>query len=317
MKTTVDTLAGLELPALGTTASILVTQRKQLAVAAEVLREELVAVDAACSRFRPDSEISLVAQQAGRPVVVGPLLAEALEVALRAARLTDGLVDPTVGQAVCELGYDRDFEALTSAVRDDQREPPGPTRPAPGWWRVRWDLERREVLLPRGVLIDLGATAKALAADHAATRAAERAGCGVLVSLGGDIAVAGDPPDGDWRVAVADDHRTALSSPEQTVAIESGGLATSSTAIRTWPRAGRRHHHIIDPRTGANPAPVWRTVTVAAASCVDANVASTAAVVLGEAAPAWLTRLGLPARLIGPDERVTTTAGWPQREEGV
>jgi FAD:protein FMN transferase len=122
---------------------------------------------------------------------------------------------------------------------------------------------------------------------------------------------------GGWRVAIADDHRVAMDSPAQTVAVTGGGVATSSIAARTWLQAGQRRHHIVDPRTGDNPAPVWRTVSVAAGSCVDANTASTAAIVLGHIAPDWLARRGLPARLVNPTGQVAHTAGWPMTEEGV
>ena len=325
MSATLTRPGRLELSALGTSALLLVTDPARLDHAAVVLRAELAEIDQACSRFRGDSEISQLHQAAGGPVTVGPLLAEALGTALRAAELTGGLVDPTVGAAVRALGYDRDFAEIRAA---DQRAARSASvagqpstigvrtrrRPAPGWWRLRWDPARREVLLPRGVLLDLGATAKALAADRIAGRAARAARCGVLVSLGGDIAVAGPPPVDGWRVAVADDHRSALDQPAQTVAIVAGGLATSSTVARSWRRGQRVCHHIVDPRTGDNPAPIWRTVTVAAASCVDANTASTAAVILGAAAPDWLSRRGLPARLVTPTGQVVHTAGWPVSE---
>ena len=78
-------------PALGTTARLVVADPDGLAAAEDVLRDELAAIDAACSRFRPDSEISTVHEQAGRGVVVGTLLAEAITVALCAAELTNGL----------------------------------------------------------------------------------------------------------------------------------------------------------------------------------------------------------------------------------
>jgi thiamine biosynthesis lipoprotein len=313
----------LELRALGTSALLLVTDPGRRDVAGAVLRTELDDIDRACSRFREDSEITALHAAAGRPVTVGPLLAEALDAALRAAELTGGLVDPTVGDAVVALGYDRDFARLPGVDRPggaavpEQRgsRPAAPPRPAPGWWRLLWDPTQHTVLLPRGVRLDLGATAKALAADRAARLAAEAAGCGVLVGLGGDLRVAGDPPPGGWRVAVADDHREALAAPAQTVAVAGGGLATSSTVVRAWHRAGHRCHHIVDPRTGANPEPVWRTVSVAAASCVDANTASTAAVVLGRSAPDWLARRGLPARLVTVDGQVVCTAGWPLAED--
>jgi len=346
------TLPGrLELRALGTSALLLATDPRRLDRAGAVLRADLAEIDRVCSRFRPDSEISELHRGAGRLVTVSPLLAEALDAALRGAELTGGLVDPTVGAAVAALGYDRDFAEIQaeearhgriprprggdsragggslvggdsraggrSGAGGDSRAGGGRTRPAPGWWRLHWDPARREVLLPRGVTLDLGATAKALAADRIARRAAQAAGCGVLVSLGGDLGMAGTPPAGGWRVAVADDHRSALDAPAQTVAVATGGLATSSTAARSWLRGGRLRHHIVDPRTGDNPATVWRTVSVAAGTCVDANIASTAAVVLGRTAPDWLSRLRLPARLVTPEGQVVHTAGWPMAEEGV
>jgi thiamine biosynthesis lipoprotein len=314
------TLPGrLELAALGTSALLLVADPGRLDRAAAVLRSELADIDLACSRFRPDSEITKLHRSAGRPVTVGPLLAEAIDAALRAAELTGGLVDPTVGAAVRALGYDRDFaqvRAMEARRGTGSGSPEEPARPAPGWWRLHWDRTSREVLLPRGVTLDLGATAKALAADRAAQRAAEATGCGVLVGLGGDLGLAGTAPDGGWRVAVADDHRDALESPAQTISVASGGLATSSTVARAWRHGGRRRHHIVDPRTGENPVPLWRTVSVAAGSCVDANTASTAAIVLGRAATDWLVQRGMPARLVTEDGQVVHTAGWPLTEEG-
>jgi thiamine biosynthesis lipoprotein len=182
-------------------------------------------------------------------------------------------------------------------------------RPAPGWWRVRLDLESRQVVVPRGVRLDLGSTGKAYAADRAAARIAELAGCGVLVSLGGDLATAGPAPEGGWLLGVGDDHRAAAQG-DPVVTVRSGALATSSTTRRAWRRGGRAVHHIVDPRTGDVPAPVWRTVSVAARTCVDANAAATAAIVRGDGADAWLDGAGLPARLVGHDGRVVTVGGW-------
>jgi thiamine biosynthesis lipoprotein len=298
--------ARVTFPALGSTAVLLVTDDAALPEAERMLRAELAAADAACSRFRPDSEVMRLARHAGRAAPVGPLLAGALGAALRVARATDGLVDPTVGQAVVDLGYDRDFAAL-------ERDRPDPVRPcpAPGWWRIALDADAGQVLVPRGVLVDLGATAKAYAADVAAARIGGLGGgLGVLVSLGGDLATAGPPPGGGWLVGVGDDHRAAAPG-DPVVTIHSGALATSSTTRRSWRRAGRTVHHIVDPRTGDVPEPVWRTVSVAAASCVDANAAATAAIVRGRAAPEWLARLGLAARLVDQHGDAVTVAGWP------
>jgi thiamine biosynthesis lipoprotein len=294
--------------AIGTTTVLVVTAPAAAAAAEAVLRAELAELDRVCSRFRADSEIRELERTAGSPVTVSALLAEVVDTALRAAQLTDGLVDPTVGAAMVSLGYDRDFAAL------DVDGPPVVAAPAPGWWRIGWDVRSREIVLPRGITLDVGATAKALAADRAATRIAEVLGCGVLVSLGGDLAVAGPPPQGGWRVLIGDDHTRPDPDGGHGVAIDSGGLATSGTARRRWRRGGATVHHIVDPRTGGPAAGGWRTVSVAAASCVDANTASTASIVLGAAAPGWLTARGLPARLVTDDGAVHTVAGWPTTE---
>lgn len=299
-------LAGrVEFAVWGTTALLMVGDSAGLDVAQRMLRAELDAVDAACSRFRSDSELSRLHAHAGRPWRVSPLLGEAIAVALRAAQVTDGLVDPTVGAAVCALGYDRDF----AKVAGDSVSPVQAVHPAPGWWRVDWDPHRCQVLVPRGIVLDLGATAKALAADRAATSIARVLGCGVLVSLGGDIAVAGQPPAGGWRIAVAEDHTVAQACPQQVVMISAGGLATSSVTRRRWRRGGRWLHHLVDPRTGDIPDSPWRTVSVAAGSCVDANTASTAALIRGRDAAGWLQGRQLPARLINEQGRVCRVAG--------
>ncbi len=288
----------------GTSVALFTTDPTGLPAAGAVLIEELAAIDAACSRFRPDSEISRVNAARGATVQVGALLAEAVSVALRAAELTNGAVDPTIGGAVRALGYDRDF----AQVRDDD-QPVAPAGPAPGWRRLEWDAEQRMLRAPRGVWLDLGATAKALAADRIAARAADLAGCGVLVSLGGDVAIGGEPPGEGWQVGVSDDHEDP--KPTLTVTLTAGGLATSGTFRRRWRRGGRTVHHIVDPRTGDVAAPCWRTASVVAATCVDANIASTAAIVMGRAAPGWLAECGLPARLVAEDGTVTSVTGWP------
>jgi thiamine biosynthesis lipoprotein len=182
--------------------------------------------------------------------------------------------------------------------------------PAPGWRCVELDASARTARLPAGVRLDLGATAKALAADLAATRIHDRLDAGVLVNLGGDIATAGPSPDGGWRIGV--DDCVAVDESGPVVAVEAGGVATSCPAVRTWRRGSRQLHHIVEPRTGQPAEIYWAAVTVAAATCVDANIASTASIIRGRSAPAWLAELGLPARLARPDGTVLTTGGWPK-----
>ena len=296
-----------EFRALGTSARVLVDQ-PGIGKARDLLDSELAAIDAACSRFRDDSELMRINRAEGRRVRIGPLLCEAVDVALRAARLTDGRVDPTVGSALRILGYDRDFDRIERVA---------PTRVArvawvPGWETIELDRVRATIRVPAGVQLDLGATAKALAADRAARRIAESLGCGVLVALGGDIAVAGPRRSGGWPVRVTDDHAAGPDAPGETIAIASGGLATSSMTVRWWARGDEVHHHVVDPGTGRSADGPFRSVSVAAASCVDANIATTAAIVLGHDAPAWLTSVRLPARLVQRDGRVVYVGRWPE-----
>jgi thiamine biosynthesis lipoprotein len=297
------------LRALGTTAIVVVRRPGCLPRARSALVRELEAVDLACSRFRDDSELVRLNRHAGGEVEVGPYLLTALEVALSAAEGTDGAVDPTVGEALRLAGYDRTFTLVR--LRDGQLVHVS-AAPGGGWRRIEIDRYRRTVRIPAGIEVDLGATAKALAADRAAQAAAEATGDGVLVSLGGDVAVAGAAPAEGWSVGLSDDHAAPFPDGGPAVSVRSGGLATSGTCARNWATASGRAHHIIDPRTGVPAVSPWRTVSVAAASCVDANTASTAAIVLGEAAPDWLVTRRLPARLVGEDGDVIRVAGWPE-----
>ncbi|HEY5398276.1 MAG TPA: FAD:protein FMN transferase [Trebonia sp.] len=343
-----DTSAGVDAQpefaawrALGMLIQLGVTDPAALAPARELLGDDLAALDLACSRFRPDSELVAVGNAAcGAPgpvtVPVSPLLAEAVQVSLRAAELTDGDVDPTVGGVMAALGYDRDFAQLqaatTATIADLSVDRGAPDRPPsswatgagpgsvtvrtiPGWRSVSVDVAAGKLTVPAGVQLDLGATVKAWAADCSAAKIAGRLGCGVLVSLGGDTAVAGPPPnEAGWPIRVQDATLPLEETPDgpsQVVSIRGGGLATSSTAARRWHHGGDVLHHILDPRTGLPAAPVWRTVSVAAATCADANTAATAAIIRGDRAPAWLACLNLPARLVAQDGAVRTVGGWP------
>jgi FAD:protein FMN transferase len=294
---------------------LVVTAPDRISEARDLLAADLAELDRACSRFRPDSEVSQLARAPGGPsglitATVSPLLAEAVAVALRAASLTDGDVDPTVGGALSALGYDRDFAQvpLTGPASNVA------VQMIPGWRSVTVDTDSHRITMPAGVQLDLGATVKGWAADHSAASIAGKLGCGVLVSLGGDTAVAGQPPAGGWRIRVQDVTAAVDSAPQgptAVIAIRDGGLATSSVAARRWNRGGNVLHHILDPRTGLPAAPVWRTASVAAASCADANTAATAAIIRGWQAPAWLAGLRLPARMVEINGTVHTIAGWP------
>jgi thiamine biosynthesis lipoprotein ApbE len=293
--------------ALGCGLRIVTTDPAAIDSARGAVDVVLAAVDAACSRFRTDSELTALNASPGRSVEVSPLLAQAIAAALRAAQMTQGAVDPTVGVAIRVAGYDRDF-ATMPADGDPLRLV---ARPVPGWQAVDFEERARRIRLPPGVELDLGATGKALAADLAAGAAFAATGCGVLVSLGGDIAAKGAPPKGGWAIQVSEDSGAAIGAGEEVVRIREGAIATSSTTVRRWTRGGVALHHIIDPRTGLPAAGPWRTATVAARSCVDANTVSTAAVVLGPAALEEMHLHTLPARLVDQDGRILRLGGWP------
>jgi thiamine biosynthesis lipoprotein len=287
---------------------VVVTECSALDQARTLLTDLMADVDLAASRFRDDSELAAIDRADGAWTPVTPLLTELLAVALRAARLTGGDVDPTVGASLSGIGYDRDVteihaDGVVVAV------------PAPGWRSIDLDEQRCRVRVAPGVRLDLGATAKAWTSDTAAGAITSATGSGCLVSIGGDIAVAGPPPVGGWRNRVEDvtgDPSAAPSGPSSLLTLHDGGLATSSTVARRWQRDGLWLHHLIDPRTGMPPAPAWRTVSAVAGTCVDANVLSTAAVVRGDRVWPLLREARLPVRLVTPDGQVLTAGGWPE-----
>ena len=296
--------------ALGTSVHVLVTHGPSLDLASAAVQRLLDEVDLAYSRFRDDSELSRLNASPGRSTRVTPLLADAIDVALRAAQRTDGAVDPTVGRAMRLIGYDRDFSELHLEAG---RPLIVRTASVPGWRAVRFDRRMRTVTLPHGVELDLGSTGKALAADLAAQAALRAIGSGgALVSLGGDIATAGDPPSDGWAVLAAEDSATPPGAPGEVIALHGGAIATSSTTVRRWTRDGVTRHHLVEPSTGLPVDGPWRTVTVAAPTCVEANTASTAAIVRGDSAINSLEISGLPARLVSQDGGVHHTHAWPQ-----
>lgn len=300
-------LTSRSFPAIGTTATVVVQDETLADEATRLLAAELAAVDLACSRFRDDSELARLHARAGRPVEVSDLLFSALTVAVAAAERTRGAVDPTIGNALAALGYDEDIDQ----VRARHDMPPRALGTVAGYAHVQLDPTERTVCIPRGVRLDLGATAKALAADRAAAAVAGTVGSGALVSLGGDVAVSGQAPTGGWSIGIARESSAADTDVEQVVAITSGGLASSATAVRSW-RAGRRDvHHIVDPWTGDCAEPYWVLVSATGSSCVEANVVTTAAIVWGARAPRELAGFDQAVRLVRADGEIVSMNGWP------
>jgi thiamine biosynthesis lipoprotein len=309
--------------ALGSYVSLVVADGDRLAVAKAACEKILAGIDLACSRFREDSDLTAANRNAGAWVRVDSLLIRAVIEAVRVAEATDGLVDPTLAGHLVALGYDRDLDKIQANGADllGLGLPLGPSPPpAPGGWRQIEIDPAGAVRVPKGLGLDLGATGKAFAADLIAGTVPLQAGTALIISLGGDVAVGAldDLPTGaaphQWRVAVAERPDDALRPGAETIVLEHGAVATSSTLARRWRRGGTAMHHLLDPGTGLPVNPIWRTASVCAGSCLDANAASTAAIVMGNQAPAWLWERDLAARLVAADGRVMRIAGWPDSE---
>ncbi len=285
--------------AIGCTIHVETRHERDLEPARSLVARIVTDLDEVASRFRDDSDLARVNRSPGRWVRVDPLLAEAVRVALQAAAATDGLVNPLLGRPLVELGYDRTFSELREVV-----SPTAGTTPwvGPDAWR---DIAVTEgaVQIPDGTALDLGATAKAWGTDLAAAALAQALDGDAVVSIGGDLRTVGP---GSWQVGVSERPDQAAT----TFVDLHGALATSSTRVRRWTRHGRQVHHVLDPRTGDPAEEVWRSVSVAAATCVEANTASTAAIVRGRRAPEHLAG-ATAARLVHVSGEVRCLGTWP------
>jgi thiamine biosynthesis lipoprotein len=275
-------------PAMGTEVVVLTLGRAPAGAVARV-RELFAMREQALSRFRPTSELSLLNRRAGRATQVSPLMLETVDAAIRAARATGGAFDPTLGRQLAANGYDRSF-GLPSRLTILGMPPAGP---GGGWRAIAVDATRRTVTVPVGVALDFGGIAKSMAVDAA------------LVSAGGDMRVAG-PGSHDWQIGLSD-----TPAPRQ-ITLSRGALATSSSSRRTWVQDGSRRHHLLDPRTGAPVDSGLRSVSVAARTCEQAEVAAKAAFVLGPARGGeFLEALGLAGLMIPTAGPPIPVGAWP------
>ncbi|MGN6325055.1 FAD:protein FMN transferase [Pseudolysinimonas sp.] len=287
-------------------ASLVVTDAECLEPAWAIVRATLDEVGRACDRFDPTSELSLLGTEPAPRTLVSGVLADLVDRALQAAELTDGAVDPTLGREIVDLGYTHELVLATRAADGLPRQIGRVSRES-AWRRIK--VADGCLTVPPGAQLDLGATAKAVAVDRSVSRIATELSCGVLVAVGGDLATAGPAPAAGWRIVVRD----LDDDPGQDVALAEGwAMATSSTQKRRWASGGYARHHILDPRSGLPADPVWRTVSVAAPSCLVANALSTGAVVTGAGAVGWLRDRGAVARLVDAHGEVVVLGGWPE-----
>lgn len=291
----------------GLTGSLNTEHDSQMAFAQDRLWQRINAFDAACNRFRSDSEISRLNAQGGGVVAISETLEVALEAAILAGRATEGLCDPTILPALLALGYDRDYDDLATATDLHASAPVLPL----GLSAIHLDREHHTVELDAQCQLDLGSSAKALIADLVADDVAPTGG--VVVEFGGDVAVRGRGPQGPWVIGVSDS--LVLTGKEPRISLAHGGIATSSIATRTWRVDGELVNHIIDPRTGTFAQSVYATVSITAASCVLANAFATASLLWGEDAGYHIAQAGWSGRLVRHDGTVEFVGGWPAQEE--
>jgi thiamine biosynthesis lipoprotein len=260
--------------------------------------------ESALSRFRPESELSRLNARSGRPIAVSSLLYDVAASALAAARITRGAFDPTLLPDLVRLGYDRTFADLPADAPRTRRLP----FVGGQWHGIRLDSQRRRILLPPGAALDVGGIAKGMAVDAALDRLERELGIGTaLVDAGGDLAVRGLPPGQEsWQVAIE-----GTTVP---VALRHGALATSGSWRRRWLQGGVQRHHLIDPRTGEPAASGLSSVTVAAATCRQAEVGATAVFVLGATEGTALLERHDLAGLLAGSRGIETVGRWPQQQ---
>ena len=261
--------------AMGTSVAVIVPRsvdRSARERSLDLVEQEFAEQEQRFSRFRADSELSLVNRAEARSTRVSAPFAALVERAVRSAADTDGLYDPTVLPAMVAAGYDRSFEEVIVIAREVLR-PPAPT----GRWR-EIELDGEWLTLPEGVGLDLGGIAKGWTADMAAQRVSTLLPWGV-VDAGGDIATFGALPSEGIEIGV--EHPFDAGIEVLRLALSVGALATSSIVRRSW---GPNLHHLIDPRTGRPAATDVVQATVWASTCVDAEVQAKAALLRGTSA---------------------------------
>ncbi|MEP6976434.1 MAG: FAD:protein FMN transferase [Thermoleophilia bacterium] len=294
----------LEFVAMGTEIAVL-APLERIGPAEKAVRALFGEWESVLSRFRPESELSRLNERAGRPTAVSSLIYDVVATALAAARATRGAFDPTLLHDLVRLGYDRTFAELPADASPSRRLPFLGGR----WHGIRLDSERRQIALPPGAALDVGGIAKGMAVDAALDRLEHELGIGTaLVDAGGDLAVRGLPPgERAWHIAIE--------GSTQPIALRHGALATSGSSRRSWLQDGMRRHHLIDPRTGEPAASGLRSVTVAAATCRQAEAAATAAFVLGAVeGAALLERYDLAGLFVG-SRCVEAVGRWPGLQE--
>ena len=288
---------------MGTEVHVLLPEDRGDAIA--LVRALFESWEATLSRFRPESELSRLNARAGDTAAAGPLLFHVVATALDAARSTDGAFDPTLLRQLVGIGYGKSFARMSDMASAASALLP---RRGGGWRSIALDRRARTIRLPAGCGLDLGGIAKGMAVDAALDLLAAHGVRAALVSAGGDLAVRGLPPHAHWWPVLVGDEDGPV------VPLVRGALATSGIARRSWLQGEVRRHHLVDPETGEPAENGLHEVSVAAGRCEVAEVAATAAFVLGpDDGGTLLRRHGLAGLLTLDDGTQLGIGSWPAR----
>jgi thiamine biosynthesis lipoprotein len=250
--------------------------------AEDYTRRRLAELERRWSRFLPASDISRVNNAPEALMLVSSDTVALVETMKEGWRVTNGRYDPTVLDAVIAAGYSTsiDGSGRTSCVAGLPSHGVGPPSRGRTVGDVSVNAATSAVVVPQGVGLDPGGIGKGLAADLVVSELLDAGTAGALVSVGGDLAAAGTPPNAEgWYVGVRDPLDTTRDLV--TMALSAGGVATSSTRTRSWLMDGRRRHHAIDPVTRTCSMTDLAAATVVARAGWEAEAHATAALLCG------------------------------------
>ena len=265
-------------------------------------------LEARWSRFLPTSDVSRLNLACGQPVQVDPATVTLVTTMIEAWRATGHRFDPTTLPALVAAGYvaSIDDPRCVTILPSGRVHVGGFDEADPTLDDIDVDVAANTVRLPVGLAIDPGGIGKGLAADLAVAHALRSGAAGSMISIGGDISMGGRAPEGGWIVHVEhpDRDRRLIGS----LAVSSGGVATSSIRSRRWRHDGDERHHVIDPSSGAPSGTDLSAVTVIARSGWLAEAHATGAILAGSAhVIEYLDVRELSGLAVTADGRVVTT----------
>ena len=250
-----------------------------------IVAREVWRIEQHWSRYRDDNIVHRINTAGGRPVTVDEETARFLDYAQQLHAISDGRFDLSSGVLRRVWRFDGSDRVPTA-------EQIAAVLPLVGWHRVRW--KPPVLTMPAGMEIDFGGIGKEYAVDRALRLVSRKTQAPVLINCGGDLAVSGARADGSaWQVGV----ETPEPGPAPVIGLPAGAIASSGDTHRFLLKDGVRYPHVLDPRTGQAVLGGPRTISVRAASCTEAGVLATLALLHGAQAQEYLHDSAADARV--------------------